>query len=232
MFQIIPVLDLMKGRVVHAAGGDRKRYAPWISNLCPNACPYEAVDGLLALFPFPVIYAADLDGIEGGGRQTALMADLVKRFPAVEFWTDNGITGPAAVAEWKAQGAGPLVLGSESLSGTPRELSGVILSLDFKGGSFLGPPELLENAGLWPEDVIIMTIDQVGRGAGPDFARLKALKEMSMRSRLYAAGGVRHAEDLASLRNLGISGALIATALHNGGLDASTIAGFMDGAQC
>jgi phosphoribosylformimino-5-aminoimidazole carboxamide ribotide isomerase len=232
MVQIIPVLDIMAGRVVRAAGGDRARYLPWISGLCPNAGPAEAVEGLLRLFPFPVIYIADLDGIEGRGRQTDVVAELARRFSGVEFWADNGITGRAEMADWTARGLGRLVLGSESLEVVPAgPLDDCILSLDFKRGHFLGPEALLTNATLWPRDVIVMTLDQVGAQAGPDFARLKALLDRTAGSHLYAAGGVRDAEDLAALRDLGVSGALIATALHNGRLDGAAIAAIMSGGR-
>jgi phosphoribosylformimino-5-aminoimidazole carboxamide ribotide isomerase len=232
MVQIIPVLDLMAGRVVRAAGGDRAHYLPWISGLCTNAGPVEAVEGLLRLFPFPVIYIADLDGIEGRGRQTDVVAELVRRFPAVEFWTDNGIADPAGMADWRARGLGRLVLGSENLSAPPAgPLEGCILSLDFKKGCFLGPEALLADAALWPRDVIVMTLDQVGGQGGPDFPRLKALVERKTRSRLYAAGGVRNAGDLESLRDLGVSGALIATALHSGTLGGAAIASLMAGGR-
>ena len=45
-------------------------------------------------------------------------------------------------------------------------------------------------------------------------------------SRLYAAGGVRNVNDCLQLKNLGLSGALIATALHNGEITAKQLSIF------
>ncbi|MDE2121341.1 MAG: histidine biosynthesis protein, partial [Betaproteobacteria bacterium] len=43
------------------------------------------------------------------------------------------------------------------------------------------------------------------------------------RARWYAAGGVRDAADLLELRELGLHGALLASALHDGRLDAAQL---------
>jgi uncharacterized protein related to proFAR isomerase len=92
------------------------------------------------------------------------------------------------------------------------------LSLDFRGDQFIGPPELLENAALWPQRIIVMTLARVGSGEGPDLARLGAIIARAGSREVYAAGGVRDAEDLRALRGIGAAGALVATALHSGAI--------------
>ncbi len=67
---------------------------------------------------------------------------------------------------------------------------------------------------LWPQRVIVMTLARVGSGAGPDLARLAAIQSIASGREIYAAGGVRDAADLWALKEAGVSGALIATALH------------------
>lgn len=111
------------------------------------------------------------------------------------------------------------VLGSESLRDADvlRARPPDILSLDFRGDDFLGPPGLLGAPELWPRRVIVMTLARVGAGTGPDLERLAAVIDRAGPDRLiYAAGGVRSEDDLNELRALGAAGALIATALHNG----------------
>jgi phosphoribosylformimino-5-aminoimidazole carboxamide ribotide isomerase len=93
----------------------------------------------------------------------------------------------------------------------------VLLSLDFRGDAFLGPARLLASAGTWPHRVIVMTLARVGTGGGPDFTRLDEIIGRAGPSRqVYAAGGVRNMDDLKRLRDLGVAGALVATALHTG----------------
>ena len=57
-----------------------------------------------------------------------------------------------------------------------------LLSLDFRGDAFQGPPELLARPELWPERVIVMTLGRVGSGAGPDFDRLAAIRARAARA--------------------------------------------------
>jgi phosphoribosylformimino-5-aminoimidazole carboxamide ribotide isomerase len=132
----------------------------------------------------------------------------------------------AAAIDWLAQDLGHVVLGSETqtdadlahrLAKDPR----VVLSLDFRGADFQGPPDLLTNPGSWPERVIAMTLDRVGSDGGPDLDRLRAVK--STARKVYAAGGVRDAADLHTLAEAGIAGALIASSLHNGRLTAEDL---------
>ncbi len=223
MFQVIPVLDLKEGGVVHARRGDRGRYLPLHSSLCAGNGPKEVVGGLLGLFPFPVMYVADLDAIGGSGDNGAVLAGLKAAFPQVRFWVDAGFRQPDEVRGFVARGLGDPVLGSESLASLEALAAlkadpawrSVVLSLDFRD-HFIGPSELLERADLWPQRVIVMTLVRVGSGEGPDRERLAEMRRAAPRADLFTAGGVRHGEDLRDLAEWGVAGALVATALHDG----------------
>ena len=101
-----------------------------------------------------------------------------------------------------------------------------VLSLDFQGDAFLGPPELLASPQLWPHRIIAMTLARVGSSLGPDLNRLRGLVALAPGGQWYAGGGVRHADDLRALAQLGMSGALVATALHAGALNQSTLTAY------
>lgn len=230
MFEVIPVLDLRGGVVVHARRGDRGRYQPLRSTLCDGSGPMEVVRGLLGLHGFGTVYVADLDAIEGTGDNLAAVAGLAAAFPGLRFWVDAGFRDAAAVRRFLEHSPGDPVLGSESLVGTgalealrdggawPR----VVLSLDFRDG-FLGPPDLPVRGDLWPERVIAMTLARVGSGDGPDTGRLAELGRVRPRTRLFAAGGVRDGGDLLDLAARGVAGALVATALHDGHIGAGDL---------
>ena len=227
--EVIPVIDLMGGEVVHARRGERAAYRPIETPLAVGSAPAAVLSGLLGLFPFRKVYVADLDAIAGGGGHEAVLADLAARFPAVEFWVDNGAATVAAARGWLARHPGVLVLGSESqadlsvLTALAREPR-VVLSLDFRGEDFWGPPSLLAEVSHWPARVIAMTLARVGGGAGPDFARLAEITARAEGRAVYAAGGVRDAADLAHLAAAGIAGVLVASALHAGALDRAALA--------
>jgi phosphoribosylformimino-5-aminoimidazole carboxamide ribotide isomerase len=213
--QVIPVLDLIDGLVVRARMGDRDSYRPIETPLSPTPDPVDVASGLMRLGPFATLYVADLDAIRGRGDNFAALQKLRAAFPDVELWIDNGAAERESVEATRAYGAP--VLGSETqrnaalVSAHPDAL----LSLDFRGDIFLGPPELLARPELWPNRVIVMTLGRVGSGAGPDLARLEAIRARAVGRRLYAAGGVRDGADLATLKSAGAAGVLVATALHD-----------------
>jgi len=226
--EIIPVLDLKGGAVVRARMGERHLYAPIATPLAATSDPLDVARGLLAVHPFATLYVADLDAIEGSGDNSAALRRVKLGCPGVSLWVDNGIADASAAARWLDAGLGSLVLGSETQSDAAlvRSLAAddrIILSLDFRGDAFQGPPALLDAPSAWPARVIAMTLARVGSGAGPDVERLAAVQRMAAGRRLYAAGGVRDAADLAALARAGIAGALVATALHDGRLTRAEI---------
>jgi HisA/HisF family protein len=232
-FSIVPVLDLKGGSVVHARAGERESYRPIETPLSKSAAPLDVLSGLRTLHPFRRLYIADLDAIEGKGDHGEVVAALLGRFTDLEIWLDAGFAG----AEAAAAAAGPRlrpVLGSESLAAHAATANSFTrlaekscpLSLDYRGDRFLGPPALEETPALWPADVIVMTLARVGTGQGPDRERLARVKALAGPRRIWAAGGVRGVEDLERLAAMGVAGALVATALHDGRLPRAALAAF------
>ena len=103
-----------------------------------------------------------------------------------------------------------------------------MLSLDFRGEGFLGPPLLLDDPNLWPRTVIVMTLARVGTGAGPDFSRLAAIAARAGERRVYAAGGLRGPEDVRALAERGVAGVLVASAIHDGRLTREHLSGLSE----
>ena len=221
--QVIPVIDLMAGQVVRARMGERDAYRPIATPLAATPDPVDVAAGLLRLAPFPTLYVADLDAIRGIGDNFAALAQLCAAFPGLALWIDNGAADAKALEATRAYGAP--VLGSESqrdsalVAATPDAL----LSLDFRGDAFQGPPDLLAKSELWPEQLIVMTLGRVGSGAGPDLDRLADIRARAGARRLYAAGGVRDGADLKALARAGAAGVLVASALHDGRLDVADL---------
>ena len=220
---IVPVIDLKGGQVVHARGGRRQTYKPIESPLSASSAPADVVRGLLALHPFRRLYLADIDAIERRGNHDDTMAALQATFPGIELWVDNGMGATEAVEEWLDGDFGYLVLGSESQTdaGLLRRVHAhprVILSLDFRAEAFQGPAEILADPGLWPSRVVVMTLSRVGSSAGPELPRVEDVVRRAAARRVYAAGGVRNLADLQALAAVGAAGALVATALHSGAI--------------
>ena len=217
--QIIPVIDIRNGAVMRARAGDRDSYSPIASALAATSAPADVVAGFLTLHPFEKIYIADLDAIQGSGDNRREIGALTERFPALRVMVDAG----AKSCDWRGAARVDCVIGSESLRDSQSLHAAthdpnVVLSLDFRDDVFLGPDALHECPKLWPSQVIVMTLTRVGVSAGPDFARVAQIVARAGDRRVFAAGGVRDADDLERLEAIGAAGALVATALHDGAL--------------
>jgi phosphoribosylformimino-5-aminoimidazole carboxamide ribotide isomerase len=231
---IIPVLDLRRGEVVRARAGDRASYRPIVTPLADGSAPRAVLEGLRRLAPFGTLYVADLDAIAGEGSHRDAIADLAEAAPELRIWVDGGF---ARAAEARAAAGARIlpVLGSETLAGggeleAARDLfgpAGFVLSLDYRGGRFLGASEVEHRAALWPDRIILMTLDRVGMDRGPDLTALQALLRRGGKRAVFAAGGVRNEADLDALERIGVAGVLVASALHDGRLPAAALARFV-----
>ena len=230
---IIPVIDLMQGQVVHARRGQRDRYAPLQTPLSRDALPGSVLDGLLAFADFRTVYIADLDALMGQPPQAGLIAGLVNRYPGITFWVDNGYAGGrASIEAW--DGRVRPVLGSESigiadLAELRQARLDYVLSLDFREDALIGDPRLLEQPALWPNTVILMNLARVGSLKGPDLGQLSRFVAEYPDHRFIAAGGVRDAADLAALDRAGASSVLLASALHQQALARETVEAYATG---
>ncbi|MBZ9601298.1 HisA/HisF-related TIM barrel protein [Phyllobacterium chamaecytisi] len=227
---IIPVLDIKDGLVVRARLGDRDSYRPIETPLSPTADILDVAAGLRKIYPFSAFYVADLDAIER--RRVSSLDKLQPLLSNADIWLDAGFNDREQLEIALATDGIWPVLGSESqidpslleaCHSNPR----LVLSLDFRGDAFLGPRSILENASNWPSRIIVMTLGRIGANSGPDFERLTEIKRRAGHRAVIAAGGVRNVHDLEQLQAIGISAALVATALHSGALAPEAISSLM-----
>ena len=231
--EIIPVIDLLQGQVVRAERGERSRYRPIVSRLCDSCEPLAIARALLELYPFATLYIADLDAIQGLGNHEKIIEQLRREFPQLTVWLDTGIRTPEAWAFPHDAGI-RCVIGSENLRDATEykhlmeqlAANAPLLSLDFNAYGLIGPPALVQQPELWPNDLICMTLTKVGSYEGPDLNQLSTFRAASPQTFIHAAGGIRDVLDLEELRNAGISGALVASALHDGRISKADLAGF------
>ncbi|MEM9351822.1 MAG: HisA/HisF-related TIM barrel protein [Planctomycetota bacterium] len=227
---IIPVIDLMGGKVVRAIRGDRANYRPWHSHVCPTADPLEAAANLTAMTGQRRLYVADLDAI-AGDRTTN--AEIVHRLAAkYDLLLDPGIRTAADAASLPELGNGQLVVGSETLADwetlamlAEDRPNGVAFSFDLRGGRLMGsareaisPGEAasrVSDSGVL--DVIALELEQVGTASGPNslIESVTGVRDALPRVELMAGGGIKILGDIRKLAELGCSASLIATALHD-----------------
>lgn len=229
--KVIPVIDVLKGVVVHAVRGERREYKPLRSVLCDSIEPLKVAE-MFADLGFSKLYLADLDAIMNG----VVNLEVLKRVASVdglELMADAGVTDFERVKQLLDNGVSGVVIGTETLNrksflGKAVELFGsnrIIVSLDLKSDRIITKPEFdgsrdpfcligeLKDAGV--RNFIVLDLARVGSDEGVNIDFLKqVLREAPID--VYVGGGVRDINDLLKLKELGVSGALVATALHTG----------------
>lgn len=235
-FDVVPVLDLKDGVVVHARAGKqahagkRAEYRPIATPFAPPHDALAIARALLGITFSPTLYIADLDAILGRGNNYELCQALADALPGVDLWIDAGFCNLDDCAFWLPLGA-TLVIGSETIRSLDdwkaiRDSFGsnLVLSLDFDEQGLRGPKELFSDATLWPDNVILMSLGRVGTETGPDLDLLKKTVARAGGRAVYVAGGVAAYDDVAAVAGGGARGVLVATALHSGAIGQNEIA--------
>ena len=238
--RLIPVLDLMNGQVVHGRRGERNQYRPVKSCLTSSADPLPVARALQDKTGCREFYIADLDALQCRGGHRDQIIELASGLSA-DLWIDAGITDIASAQKILQYGASKIIICTESLPDYATlnaienaiDRSRRVFSLDIINGLIISKAPFLKNlpplealemiADQGWRDFILLTLDHVGTGSGPDWKLLEAARHRFPQLNFFAAGGIHHPEDIGRLISLDITGALIATALHWGWITARHI---------
>jgi phosphoribosylformimino-5-aminoimidazole carboxamide ribotide isomerase len=231
--KIIPVLDVLNGVVVHGVGGKREKYYPVKSVLCASSDPVNVASTFRSL-GFDELYVADLDAILSNNANFSLYKQ-VRAVTDVNLMVDAGVSDLEKARKVLENEVSKIIIGTETLEKLDFvkeavKLFGknrVIVSLDLKGGkvvsrdSYISEKSPVELAKTFQRmnvaQIIVLDLARVGMNKGLDLKIVKEILEQT-RVEMLTGGGVRDITDLEMLRSMGVSGVLVATALHNGRL--------------
>ena len=87
---IIPAIDLKKGKVVKAIQGDRASYEPIDLVTTYSSNPITFIKALMIRYKPSTIYLADLDLLEGDGNNIDIIYKIANMFRNKIFWVDVG----------------------------------------------------------------------------------------------------------------------------------------------
>ncbi len=222
MFRIVFVLDILNGNVVHAVRGERAKYKPVKSRVGNSSNPLDIISSLKPR----EVYIADLNRLQCQGDNFELIEKISSK---TKTMVDAGAKNMGDV-EKCIEIASTAIIGTETASfelveSASRRFSGRInVSIDIKNGKVLTkdrrmavePIELVKLLNRYDiKDLIILSLDKVGSGAGVDVDFLSKIAGLSVHD-VLVGGGIRDMSDIDALKNAGLNGALIATAVHNG----------------
>jgi len=233
--RVIGVIDVRRGQAVHARAGRRDRYAP-LGDAVDLARVYVDRHGLSEL------YVADLDAIENVARPVQGRDDGAPEraaLPAIcglaSVWLDAAVSSVERAQHTLTLGAAHVVVGLETLPSFDalRDICDragehdVAFSLDLRDGEPMGIARgesadqvAARAAGAGVAAIIVLDLARVGMRTGLDLELIARVRKAAPQVTLLAGGGVRGPADLVQLADAGGDGALIATALQDGRLDA------------
>jgi phosphoribosylformimino-5-aminoimidazole carboxamide ribotide isomerase len=232
-FELLPAIDLRAGRVVRLQQGDFTRETAYSDD--PVAVARGFVDGGARW-----LHVVDLDGARSGvpahGDVVRAIIAAVGDRAAVEV--AGGLRDETAVDAILDAGAGRVVVGTAALrdpafAGRLVERHGakrVVAAVDVRDDQAVGEGWAVDAAGLDAETAMrrladagigtfeVTAVARDGLGTGPDLGLYRRLVALDLGD-IVASAGIASLEDLAAVRAIGCSGAIVGRALYDGSLE-------------
>ena len=209
--RIIPVIDVLNGKVVHGIQGERNKYNPIKSTICKGADPLTVAKAFKDKFNFHEIYIADLDSITKGNGDF----NYVKKISKIDLKIiiDAGITTPEGANLLFKNGASVLIIATETLNSFEQlnqifQSFGpekIITSIDLYQGNIMSKSEHIKN--LNPIEVaskikdigiiesIVLELSRVGSKQGVSLEYIQKIQEKT-NLKIITGGGVKSFDDL------------------------------------
>ncbi len=242
-FEVIPVIDLLNGRAVHAIAGRRAHYRPLESTLHPGSDIVSLARALRESLNVRTLYLADLDAIGGATSSVALYREIIDS--NVNLWIDAGVRdGHSLAALGALEGdRSTIVAGLETLSGpdalraivTMAGPARVVFSLDLIDGRpktdsqapwMAADPLALVDAAVdcGVRRLLVLDLAHVGtsRGLGT-LALIQQIRARHPALAITAGGGISRLDEIVELRDAGLKSVLVGSAIHDGRIDARAL---------
>ncbi len=223
MFELIPAIDVLDGRVVRLARGDYDAVTVYATD------PLEVAEQFVAAGA-PIVHVVDLEGARSGGPDPALRRRLGNA--RVPFQIGGGLRSAAAVVAAIADGATRVVAGTAAVW-DPAELQRMVDAVGAdrfvgavdvaegraKGAGWLDAGQPLEAVldnllGAGVERVLATSIVRDGTMHGPDLDLLATVAASGLS--VIASGGVGTLADLTAVAASGAAGAIVGRAIYEG----------------
>lgn len=234
--KIIPVIDVLGGRVVHGIQGKRENYGVIRNSTLVNSSnPVKVAGAFKEKLSLKEVYIADLDSIQGKGNNFSWVKKIKDNLN-IDIYLDCGIRQEKDLEKRVIGTVDKIVLGTETLSSfkvveealSIKGSDNVIVSIDMKKGEVVSCISDLEFEPLeyivekfhkiGVNNFIILNLDKVGtmKGIKGISKELKQLIYDIKGLNLFIGGGVDSIRTIEILNKLGVTGVLLATALHKG----------------
>jgi phosphoribosylformimino-5-aminoimidazole carboxamide ribotide isomerase len=231
---LLPVIDLLNGKVVRGVAGRRSEYRLIQSPWSERADAMEIAKGVQDDWELNSFYVADLDAIQHDRPQWSIYQSLI--VPGANLWLDCGVRERNRAEELLEVGVSQVIVGLETLADP--ELPGalvsefgperIVFSLDLMQGRPVSryiwqaatPLEIVDRiVGAGIRSLILLDLAGVGVGGGiPTLPLCRQIRQLHPIMEIITGGGVRDANDVGAAIQSGADRVLVASALHDGRL--------------
>jgi phosphoribosylformimino-5-aminoimidazole carboxamide ribotide isomerase len=221
---VIPAIDLRHGRCVRLFRGDVEAETVYDDDPVEVARRFEA-EGARRL------HVVDLDAARADGSNREVVKEICRNV-AIPVQLGGGLRTTAAIEQAIADGAARVILGTAAaaqpslVEHTVERLDGdVVVAVDVREGRVMTHGWLEEGPAL--EEVvtalhaagaprfIVTSIARDGTMDGPDLSLYERVLELTDRP-VIASGGIRVADDVWALRDLGLEACVVGKAMYAG----------------
>ncbi len=228
---VIPAIDLRGGKCVRLFRGDPNAQTTYEADPVETAARFER-EGARRL------HVVDLDAVLGTGSNREVIVAIC-RAVAVPVQLGGGLRSMDAIERALEDGAARAILGTAAAldpgfvaqavaSFRDRIVAAVDVDGDHvmvRGWQEAGPPVATSVAALAEVGTprfLATSVQKDGTMDGPDFALYERLVGLTDRP-IIASGGVRKADDVWRLRELGVEAAVVGKALYSGTMHLSEV---------
>ena len=241
-FKIIPVIDILNSKAVHAKKGERTKYKPLKSYLFHSSNPVEIISILNSNYNFDLFYIADLDSIMKKAPNFQILKKILKN-PNINVMLDPGIIDAEDIFQFLKLKIKNLILGLETIKNFKILIESLpllnqnntIISIDMYNGQIISNAKdiksqnpikftkKLESLGV--KNIILLDLFRVGQKMGgiPELY-LDILHDFN--GNIFVGGGIKNYTDIINIKEQNFSGVLLATALYDGTIDIEKLRNF------
>lgn len=234
-FKIIPVIDILNSKAVHALKGERTKYKTLKSYLFDSSDPVEIIREIKNNLNFHEFYIADLDSIINKAPNYQILKEILE-ISGVEIILDPGIVDFTEIQNFTMFRIKSLIFGLETLKSfniinqSLQILSqnNITISIDMYKERILSkakdikkqtPLDIIKKIeSLGIKNIILLDLFRVGQKIGgiPPLY-LEILHNYN--GNILVGGGIKNFNDVLEYKDQNFSGVLIATALYDGTID-------------
>lgn len=224
-FDVIPALDVLEGRCVRLAEGDRERITVDGGDPAEAAARFVAAGARL-------LHLVDLDGAFGATPSTALLTRVVAAAGGAAVQTGGGYRTLANLEAAVTAGAARVIVGTsalredflrdavalcgERLAVAVDARDGLVAVEGWTRASSVRADELARRcAAEGVTRLVVTSTRRDGSLAGPDVALLQDVMDASGLP-VVASGGIAGLDDIEACRKLGCEGAIVGSAIWLG----------------